>query len=88
MMSAVRSGQVNKIVCYKLDRISRSVSDFAQLLQELEQYKCDFISVTENFDTSSPIGRAMVYICMVFAQMERENIQERVKSNYYYRSGL
>lgn len=88
MISDVHTGLIDKIICYKLDRISRNISDFSQLLVELEKYKCEFISVSENFDTTSPIGRAMVYICMVFAQMERENIQERVISNYYYRTGL
>ena len=88
MMEKVRSGQINKILVYKLDRISRNISDFANLLQELQQYNCEFQSVSENFDTTSPIGRAMIYICMIFAQMERENTSQRVHDNYYYRTEL
>ncbi|MBO5199548.1 MAG: recombinase family protein [Lachnospiraceae bacterium] len=88
MMADVRAGLVEKIVCYKLDRISRNISDFSQLLIELQKYHCEFVSISESFDTSSPIGRAMVYICMVFAQMERETISGRVLDNYYYRTKL
>ena len=88
LLSEVRSGMINKIVCYKLDRISRNIAEFSNLIIELQKYNCDFVSITENFDTSSPIGRAMVMICMVFAQMERETISERVKDNYYYRTKL
>ncbi len=88
MMQKVRSGQINKILVYKLDRISRNISDFSNLLVELQQYNCAFQSVSENFDTSSPIGRAMIYICMVFAQMERENTSQRVHDSYYYRAEL
>ena len=88
LLSEVRSGMINKIVCYKLDRISRNIAEFSNLIIELQKYGCDFVSITENFDTSSPIGRAMVMICMVFAQMERETISERVKDNYYYRTKL
>ena len=88
MMEDVRAGHIEKIVCYKLDRISRNISDFSQLLVELQKYHCEFVSISESFDTSSPIGRAMVYICMIFAQMERETISGRVLDNYYYRTKL
>lgn len=69
------------LVCYRLDRISRNVADFARTLDILESNKCKFISVTENFDTSSPIGRAMIYIASVFAQLERETTAERIRDN-------
>lgn len=88
MMKKVRNGQITKILVYKLDRISRNISDFANLLCELQKCSCEFQSVSENFDTSTPIGRAMIYICMVFAQMERENTSQRVHDNYYYRTEL
>lgn len=88
MMKKVYSGEITKILVYKLDRISRNISDFANLLVELQKYNCEFQSVSENFDTSTPIGRAMIYICMVFAQMERENTSQRVHDNYYYRTEL
>lgn len=86
MMEDVHAGVIDKILCYKLDRISRNISDFSNLLVDLQEYHCEFISISESFDTTSPIGRAMIYICMVFAQMERENIAQRVHDNYYYRT--
>lgn len=88
LLKDVRSGKVDKIVCYRLDRISRNIAEFSNLILELQEYHCEFVSITENFDTSTPIGRAMIMICMVFAQMERETISDRVRDNYYYRSKL
>ncbi|WP_321833811.1 recombinase family protein [Clostridium butyricum] len=72
---------IDILICYRLDRISRNVADFSSTLEMLQENKCDFISVKEQFDTSSPMGRAMIYIASVFAQLERETIAERVKDN-------
>lgn len=69
------------LICYRLDRISRNVADFSSTLEILQANNCDFISIKEQFDTSSPMGRAMIYIASVFAQLERETIAERVKDN-------
>lgn len=69
------------LMCYKLDRISRNVADFSSTLEVLQDAKCDFVSIKENFDTSTPMGRAMIHIASVFAQLERETIAERVKDN-------
>ncbi len=88
MMKDIESGKVQHIVCYRLDRISRSMADFSNLIVNLEQYGVDFVSATENFDTATPLGRAMVNIIMTFAQLERETITERVIDNYYYRGNL
>lgn len=71
------------IVVYRLDRISRNVGDFAGLIDKLNGYKTAFVSVKEQFDTSTPMGRAMMNIAAVFAQLERETIAERVKDNMY-----
>lgn len=73
--------QIDILICYRLDRISRNVADFSATLEELQSNNCSFISVKEQFDTSSPMGRAMIYIASVFAQLERETIAERVKDN-------
>lgn len=86
MMSAVRSGGVRRIIVYRLDRISRSVLDFANVISELQKYGVEFVSITERFDTSTPIGKAMLMIVMVFAQLERETIQQRVIDAYRSRS--
>lgn len=86
MMATVRSGGVRRIIVYRLDRISRSVLDFANVISELQKYGVEFVSITERFDTSTPIGKAMLMIVMVFAQLERETIQQRVIDAYRSRS--
>lgn len=88
LIEAVEAGQVQRILVYRLDRFSRSISDFSQLWNLLERHGVEFYSVTEHFDTSSPIGRAMLNIVLVFAQLERETTAERVKDNYYHRFNL
>lgn len=69
------------LICYRLDRISRNVADFSTTLEILQRNDIDFVSIKEQFDTSTPMGRAMVYISSVFAQLERETIAERVRDN-------
>lgn len=54
MMREARSKKIDIIICYRLDRISRNVSDFSQLINELEKYNVSFISVKEQFDTTKP----------------------------------
>ncbi len=81
MMREARSKKIDIVICYRLDRISRNVSDFSQLINELEKYKVSFISVKEQFDTTKPMGRAMMYIASVFSQLERETIAERIRDN-------
>lgn len=85
MMNDVREGRINKIVVYRLDRLSRSLLDFAEMWQLLDKHKVSFVSVSEKFDTTTPMGRAMIYIILIFAQLERETISERVRDNYYER---
>lgn len=87
LIHQIESNQISKIIVYKLDRISRNITDFYKLYEIMEKHNCTFISVTESFDTISLTGKAMMGILAVFAQMERENIQKRVKDNYYYRTG-
>lgn len=85
LLSDIKSGSITKLVVYKLDRISRSLNDFSNLMELFRQYNVEFASTVETFDTSTPIGRAMLGIIMVFAELERENILMRVKDNYYAR---
>ena len=85
MLKDINDGKINKVVVYRLDRISRSIVDFADFINNLEEKHVSFVSATEKFDTSAPMGRAMLYIIIVFAQLERETIAERVKDNYYSR---
>ena len=88
LVQAIRAGAVQKVFVYRLDRFSRSIADFSRLWEMFERYRVEFQSVTEHFDTSSPIGRAMLYIVLVFAQLERETTAERVRDNYLHRFAL
>lgn len=88
LMQDVENGMISKIIVYKLDRFSRSTADFGQLWDILQAHNVEFVSVNESFDTSTPIGRAMINIIMVFAQLERETTAERVRDNYYQRVKL
>jgi len=86
LMEDIRQGLIKKVIVYKLDRISRSILDFSNLMLFFQEHGVEFVSVTEKFDTSTPVGRAMLNICIVFAQLERETIQQRVKDAYYSRN--
>ncbi len=81
LIKDVKKKRFNYLVCYKLDRISRNVADFTSTLKILEENNVNFISITEQFDTTSVMGRAMINISATFAQMERETIAERIKDN-------
>ena len=81
MMEDAKLKKFDTIICYRLDRISRNVSDFSSLIDELSSLSIGFISIKEQFDTTTPMGRAMMFISSVFAQLERETISERVRDN-------
>lgn len=83
LMADLKAGKFDVLCCYRLDRISRSVRDFCALLDELQKHGVAFVSLREQFDTSTPMGRAMVYISSVIAQLERETLAERVRDNLY-----
>lgn len=83
MMRDLETEHFDYIVCYRLDRLSRNVSDFSGLIETLEKKNVHLICIKEHFDTSSPMGRAMMYITSVFAQLERETLAERVRDNMH-----
>ena len=85
LMEAIEAGKIKKVYVYRLDRISRSISDFGKIWELLEKHGVQFQSVTEQFDTSTPMGRAMLNIVITFAQLERETTADRVKDNYIHR---
>lgn len=79
MIHDVEDGKVDKVVVYKLDRLSRSQLDTLHLIEKVFlANNTDFVSMSENFDTATPFGRAMIGILAVFAQLEREQIKERM----------
>lgn len=81
LISDVKDDILNVVICYKIDRVNRNVQDFSNFYNLLSEHDVEFISIKEQIDTSSPLGRAMMYICSVFGQMERETIAERVTDN-------
>lgn len=81
MMNLIRENKVASVTCYRLDRVSRNVGDFCNLINELQAFNVGFVSIREDFDTTSPMGKAMMLICSVFAQLERDTIAERIRDN-------
>jgi len=79
LMDDIAAGKIDTVVCYKIDRLSRSLIDFAEMLNFFEKHKTNFVSVTQEINTSSSSGRMMLNILMTFAQFEREVIAERVR---------
>ena len=79
LINDVKLHHVHKVLVYKLDRLSRSQVDTLNLIENVFlKNDCDFNSISENFDTATPFGRAMIGILAVFAQLEREQIKERL----------
>ena len=76
-----RENPYDVLICYRLDRISRNIANFSNLMEELTAVDTSFVSIKEQFDTKTPMGRAMMYIASVFAQLEREVIAERIRDN-------
>jgi DNA invertase Pin-like site-specific DNA recombinase len=81
MMAAMAQTHYDYLVCYKLDRLGRNIIDLASLIEDLNKMETNFISIKEKFDTTTPIGKAMLYFSGVLAQMEREQIAERIRDN-------
>ena len=81
MLKDIKDKKIDTIAFYKLDRISRNVSDFSSLVNELSNYNVSFLSATESIESVTPSGRAMMFMISVFAQLERDTIAERIKDN-------
>jgi DNA invertase Pin-like site-specific DNA recombinase len=78
MIKKIRSGLISYVVVYKIDRISRNLVDFSVMYDEFKKNRVTFVSLNEQFDTSSAIGEAMLKIILVFAELERKMTSERV----------
>ena len=83
MMAHIERGEIKALVVYRLDRVSRNISDFSSLIEDINRRNIVFVSIREQFDTVTPMGRAMMYIASVFAQLERETIAERIRDNMH-----
>ena len=88
MMRKIEQGKISKVLVYRLDRISRSLADFVNILDTFKQYGVEFVSTQEAFDTSSPYGELIVKILAVFAEFERQSIISRVTQAYEHRSEM
>lgn len=97
MIRDIKSGRISRVIVYKLDRLSRSQKDTLILIEDVFLANgVDFVSMTENLDTSTAFGRAIIGILAAFAQLERENIKERMnlginarrRSGRWHGSGL
>jgi len=86
MMSELHKDKINTIIVKKIDRLSRSIIDFENIYKVIESKGADLVSIQENFDTSTAIGRAVIRIILIFAQMEREQTSERTIDVMAYRA--
>jgi site-specific DNA recombinase len=79
LLAEVKARNIDVIVVYKVDRLTRSLADFAKLVELFDQYSVSFVSVTQSFNTTSSMGRLTLNVLLSFAQFEREVIGERVR---------
>jgi len=82
LLAECRAGNIDVVLVYKIDRLSRSICDFAELTKFFDQYNVSFCSITQQIDTSTSSGRMMLNILVTFAQYEREIIAERIRDKF------
>lgn len=80
MLQRIRAGEFTHLLVWKIDRISRNIIDFTDMYQELQSSGITFISLAEQFDTSSVVGQALLKMILIFAELERHNAAERSKA--------
>ena len=79
LLEDLRAGKVDIIVVYKVDRLTRSLADFAKLVELFDQHGVSFVSVTQQFNTTTSMGRLTLNVLLSFAQFEREVTSERIR---------
>ena len=79
LLEQIRSGQIDTVVVYKVDRLTRSLADFAKLVELFDRHEVSFVSVTQSFNTTSSMGRLTLNVLLSFAQFEREVTGERIR---------
>jgi DNA invertase Pin-like site-specific DNA recombinase len=82
LLADIELGKVDVVVVYKIDRLSRSLMDFAKLVEVFERWTVTFVSVTQSFNTTTSMGRLTLNILLSFAQFEREVIGERIRDKF------
>lgn len=86
MLTAIRNREINLVMASELSRISRSIKDFAEIWEMMQEHECDFQSLRENFDTTTAAGEMVLYSMANIAQFERRQISERVSANFISRA--
>jgi site-specific DNA recombinase len=79
LMADIEAGLVDTVVVYKVDRLSRSLLDFARMMETFDKHQVSFVSVTQQFNTATSMGRLILNVLLSFAQFEREMISERTR---------
>lgn len=79
LMADIAAGKIDVVLCYKVDRLSRSLLDFTKLMELFVAHDVSFVSITQQIDTSTSMGRLMLHVLMSFAQFEREIVSERTR---------
>ena len=82
LLADIEAGQVDVVVVYKIDRLSRSLMDFAKLVEVFDRHNVTFVSITQSFNTTTSMGRLTLNILLSFAQFEREVIGERIRDKF------
>ncbi len=82
LMSDIEAGQIDIVVVYKVDRLTRSLADFAKLVEVFDKHSVSFVSVTQAFNTTSSMGRLTLNVLLSFAQFEREVTAERIRDKF------
>ncbi|MGB7418156.1 MAG: recombinase family protein, partial [Erythrobacter sp.] len=79
LLADIEAGRVDIVVVYKIDRLTRSLADFARIVEIFERRDCSFVSVTQSFNTTGSMGKLMLNVLLSFAQFEREVTGERIR---------
>jgi site-specific DNA recombinase len=79
LLADIAAGKIDLVVCYKVDRLSRSLLDFAKMMEKFEQQGVSFVSITQQFNSATSMGRLVLNVLLSFAQFEREIIAERTR---------
>ena len=82
LMKEIEAGKVDVVVVYKIDRLSRSLMDFAKLVEAFDRKSVTFVSVTQSFNTTNSMGRLTLNVLLSFAQFEREVTGERIRDKF------
>ena len=79
LLADIEAGRIDVVVVYKIDRLTRSLADFARIVEVFEAHECSFVSVTQSFNTTGSMGKLMLNVLLSFAQFEREVTGERIR---------